>query len=169
MPGACAAIAALSVSGLATDRFLFAGFPPHKQVARQGFYQELEYQPATLVFYESSHRILASVNDMLHVFGSDRPVVLAREITKMFETIHSCTLGELPEWLSSDTNQQKGEFVVVLSGSETQLDAQSIELEQVLKVLLEDLPVKQASQMAAKITGTKKNQAYKLALSLSGK
>jgi len=169
IPGACAAIAALSVSGLATDRFLFAGFPPHKQGARQNFYREFEHQAASLVFYESSHRILASANDLLVVFGENRRVVMAREITKLFETIHSTTLGELPEWLQSDSNQQKGEFVLVLEGVEAELSPHSAELVQVLKILLDELPVKQASQLAAKITGNKKNQVYKLALELAGK
>jgi len=169
VPGACAAVAALSVSGLATDRFLFAGFAPHKQGARQNFYRELEHQSATLVFYESSHRIVASIKDMLQVFGAQRPVVMAREITKMFETIHSTTLGELPDWIEADSNQQKGEFVLVLQGAEVVLNPQSAELEQMLKILLEELPVKQASKIAAKMTGLKKNSAYKLALELVGK
>lgn len=169
IPGACAAIAALSVSGLATDRFMFAGFPPHKQGARQNFYREFEHQSATLVFYESSHRIVASVMDMSQVFGENRRVVLAREITKLFETVHSAELGDLIEWLQADSNQQKGEFVLVVEGAEQQVSQQSAELSQVLKVLLEELPVKQASQMAAKLTGMKKNQVYKLALELSGK
>ncbi len=169
VPGACAAIAALSVSGLATDRFMFAGFAPHKQGARQNFYREFEHQAATLVFYESSHRIVASVKDMLEVFGKQRHIVLAREITKLFETIHSTTLGELPEWLEADSNQQKGEFVLVLAGISVQLSPQTAELNQLLKVLLDELPVKQASKIAAKITGMKKNAVYKLALELSGK
>ncbi len=169
VPGACAAIAALSVSGLATDRFMFAGFAPHKQGARQNFYREFEHQAATLVFYESSHRIVASVKDMLEVFGKQRHIVLAREITKLFETIHSTTLGELPEWLEADSNQQKGEFVLVLAGISVQLSTQTAELNQLLKVLLDELPVKQASKIAAKITGMKKNAVYKLALELSGK
>ena len=169
IPGACAAVAALSVSGLATDRFMFAGFAPHKQGARHNFYREFAHQSATLIFYESSHRIVAAVKDMSQVFGADRQVVLAREITKLFETIHSTTLGKLSEWLQADSNQQKGEFVLVLQGAEVQLSAQSAELEQVLKVLLDELPVKQASQIAAKITGMKKNAVYKLALEFSGK
>jgi len=169
VPGACAAIAALSASGLATDKFLFAGFPPHKQGARQSFYQSFEYQSSTLIFYESSHRIVASIKDMQQVFGGGRRVVLAREITKTFETIYSTTLAELPVWLEGDHNQQKGEFVIVLEGVQEEKDTQAIGLEQVLSVLLEDLPVKQASQLAAKITGIKKNQVYKLALDMSGK
>jgi len=168
VPGACAAIAALSVSGLATDRFLFAGFPPHKQSARQGFYQEFEQQTATLIFYESSHRIVTSVRDMMQVFGGQRRVVMAREITKTFETIHSCILAELPEWLEADLNQQKGEFVIVVEGAAKSIDTLSVGVEQVLKILLDDLSVKQASKLTAKITGVKKNDVYKLALELSG-
>jgi len=167
IPGACAAIAALSASGLATDKFLFAGFPPHKQGARQNFYQSFDRLPYTLVFYESSHRIVASSKDLSLVFGAERRVVLAREITKTFETIHSTTLGELPDWLQSDSNQQKGEFVLVLDGSEEQVDESSIGINALLKTLLEELSVKQASQLAAKITGMKKNQVYKLALEMS--
>ena len=168
VPGACAAIAALSASGLATDRFMFAGFPPHKQVARQNFYRELEHQAATLIFYESSHRILASVKDMMHIYGEARQIVLAREITKLFETVYSCRLGELAEWLESDSNQQKGEFVLVLDGNEKQMNENEADLQRILKVLLEEgLPVKQVSKIASQITGIKKNQVYKQALDLS--
>lgn len=169
VPGACAAIAALSASGLATDRFLFAGFPPHKQGPRQRFYEGLRQQSSTLVFYESSHRVLDSVTDMRHVFGAERAVVLAREISKAFETIHSTTLAELPDWIAADANQQKGEFVLVVQGATVQADELAVELEHVLGVLLEELPVKQAAQMAARITGLKKNQVYQRALRLAGK
>ncbi|HEY9201948.1 MAG TPA: 16S rRNA (cytidine(1402)-2'-O)-methyltransferase [Gammaproteobacteria bacterium] len=169
VPGACAAIAALSASGLATDRFLFAGFPPHKQGARQRFYEGLHQQTSTLIFYESSHRVLDSVTDMRDVFGAERAIVLAREISKTFETIHSTTLGALPEWIAADANQQKGEFVLVVQGAIEQADALAVELEHVLGVLLEELPVKQAAQMAARITGLKKNQVYQRALQLAGK
>lgn len=169
VPGACAAIAALSASGLATDRFLFAGFPPHKQGPRQRFYEGLRQQSSTLVFYESSHRVLDSVTDMRDVFGAERAVVLAREISKAFETIHSTTLAELPDWIAADANQQKGEFVLVVQGATVQADELAVELEHVLGVLLEELPVKQAAQMAARITGLKKNQVYQRALQLAGK
>ena len=169
VPGPCAAIAALSAAGLATDRFLFAGFSPHKQGARQSFYREFERQMATLVFYESSHRILAAAKDMLGVFGAERKVVIAREITKTFETIHSTQLGDLLSWLEGDTNQQKGEFVIVLEGSKTSSDSIELNMKDTLRVLLEELPVKQASSLTAKITGIKKNQVYKAALEMSGK
>ena len=135
IPGACAAIAALSASGLATDRFLFAGFPPHKQGARQRFYEGLRQQSSTLIFYESSHRVLASVTDMRDVFGAQRSIVLAREISKTFETIHSSTLAALPEWIAADANQQKGEFVLVVQGAALQADELAVELEHVLGVV----------------------------------
>jgi len=168
VPGACAAVAALSVSGLPTDKFIFLGFPPHKQVARQRFYRDHEHQQATLIFYESSHRILASAGDLLQVFGERRQVIVAREISKLFETIHSTTLAQLPGWLEADKNQQKGEFVVILAGAEEQVGPEDVALERVLKILLAELPVKQASQIAAEITGMKKNYIYKRALTLSG-
>jgi len=169
LPGPCAAIAAISVAGLATDRFLFAGFSPHKQGARQAFYREFERQTATLIFYESSHRIVAAAKDLLQVYGPDRHIVMAREITKTFETIHSTALGEFPEWLEADHNQQKGEFVLVLEGAAKNDNDLELDMENTLRVLLEELPVKQASQLTAKITGMKKNQVYKLALDISGK
>jgi len=169
VPGPCAAIAALSASGLATDRFLFVGFSPHKQGARQSFYKEFERQTATLVFYESSHRIVAAAKDLLQVFGSGRQIVMAREITKTFETIHSTTLADFPDWLEADHNQQKGEFVLVLEGAAKNDNALALDMEDTLRILLEELPVKQASQLTAKITGWKKNQVYKLALEISDK
>ncbi len=168
VPGACAAIAALSVSGIATDKFLFVGFPPHKSGARQRFYGEYVQQSSTLIFYESSHRILASVKDLQLVFGDNRRVVLAREITKLFETIHNTTLGELFAWIEADKNQQKGEFVLILEGLEQQMPSLDASLESVLKILLAEMSVMQASRIAAKITGAKKNQVYKIALSMSG-
>ena len=168
VPGACAAVAALSVSGLSTDKFMFLGFPPHKQGARLHFYREHERQQATLIIYESSHRILASADDLLQVFGEDRQVVLAREVSKLFETIHSTVLADLPDWLRADKNRQKGEFVVILAGAKVQAEPEEIALERVLKILLAELPVKQASRMAVELTGMKKNFVYKLALTLSG-
>lgn len=169
LPGACAAIAALSVSGLPTDRFTFVGFPPHKQAARQQFYSDLVRHTETLVFYESSHRVLSSVQDMLLILGGDRQIVMAREISKTFETVYSTTLAELPEWIQADSNQQKGEFVLVLQGAVISTDSQILALEQVLQPLLEELSVKQASKLAANITGLKKNAVYKLALEMQDK
>jgi len=170
IPGPCAAVAALSASGLATDQFYFVGFPPTKSIARKNFFQNLNRQTATMVFYESSHRIVASIRDMLEVFGQSRTVVMARELTKKFETIRQSSLSELLQWVESDSNQQKGEFVLLLEGDSMteQSDELSLELDHMLKVLLDELPVKQASQLAARITGLKKNQVYKRALELRG-
>jgi len=167
VPGACAAIAALSASGLATDRFMFAGFPPHKQAARERYYREFETQSATLIFYESSHRILASVMDMCAILGADRKIVLARELSKTFETIHSTQLGLLVDWLQADANQQKGEFVLIVQGASVQRDEQSADLDSLLHILLDELPLKQATQLASRISGLKKNQVYKRALKLT--
>ena len=167
IPGACAAIAALSASGLPTDRFSFVGFPPVKSVARCAFYAQLREESATHIFYESSHRIQASLADMLSVLGEQRQVVLAREITKTFETIKSAPLGELVEWLNADSNQRKGEFVVLVQGFDaSDQDEVKIALEPLLKILMDELPVKQAAQLTAKIMGQKKNAVYKLALEL---
>lgn len=166
LPGPCAAITALSASGLPTDRFLFVGFPPHKKSARVLFYENLKQREETLVFYESSHRVVDSVGDMAGVFGGQREIVVARELTKTYETIHRCELGVLQAWLQNDANQQKGEFVLVLHGAETAQDEQSLALQQVLGPLLEELSVKQASNLAARITGQKKNLVYKIALEM---
>ncbi len=167
IPGACAAIAALSASGLATDRFTFAGFPPAKSAARCAFYMQLREHTATQIFYESSHRIQASLADMLSVFGEQRRVVVAREITKTFETIKSAPLGEMVAWLDADANQRKGEFVVLVQGFAAEhQDEVSVKLEPLLTLLMQELPTKQASQLAAKIMGQKKNAVYKVALRL---
>jgi 16S rRNA (cytidine1402-2'-O)-methyltransferase len=162
IPGPCAAIVALSASGLATNEFLFAGFPPPKQGARQKFYQKYASHPATLVFYESAHRIVDSVGDMAAVFGDDRLAVMARELTKKFETIHQASLSELERWIAADTNQQKGEFVVLVQGKappgdERVIDAKS---EHLLTLLAEELPPKKAAGIVSEVTGISKNQLY---------
>lgn len=163
VPGPCAAIAALSASGLATDQFYFVGFPPSKSTARKKFFHTLSHYAATLVFYESSHRIVDSIRDMLEVFGESRVVVMARELTKKFETIRQSSLPELLQWVESDSNQQKGEFVLLLEGDKRTEESEGLnmELDHMLKVLMDELPVKQASQLVARITGLKKNQVYK--------
>lgn len=168
VPGASALIAALSASGLPSDRFRFEGFLPSKVNARRQRLQSVQSDTATLIFYESTHRIDDSLEDMLLVFGADREVVVARELTKRFETIYSSTLSEVVDWLAADANQKKGEFVVMVRGAEEknrqEVDA---DVEHVLTVLLEELPVKQASALASKITGVKKNKLYQWALSKS--
>ncbi len=170
IPGASAIIAALSVAGLPTDRFTFEGFLPAKSVARIKALQANLKQPRTQVYYESSHRIVASIDDMLAVFGAGRKVVLAREITKMFEQIYRGSLAGLEAWISADKNHQKGEFVLMLAGYAVQDEADNDDIhgsiDHLLKILVDELPVKQAVGIAAKITGRKKNALYKRAMSI---
>jgi len=165
IPGACAAIAALSASGMPTDKFFFVGFMPAKSAKRKADLLVLKEQVGTLVFYESSHRILASISDCLDVLG-DRFAVMARELTKMHETIHASTLSELKEFVESDSNQQRGEFVLLIEGVNRKVELDEQEMDRVIKILLEDLPVKQASTMGAKILNVKKNLVYQRALEL---
>lgn len=169
VPGACALTAALSAAGLPTDRFAFEGFPPHKQGARRQLYESLLREQRTLVFYESPHRISDSVQDMCDVFGADRQAVLCRELTKTWETIHGDSLQRLCEWLAADDNHRRGEFVVLVHGAPApESDALSADVERQLKILLEELPVKQAAALAARLSGLKKNALYKRALELGG-
>lgn len=170
VPGACAAIAALSIAGLPSDRFVFEGFPPAKSAARRAVYAKLHEEPRTLIFYESPHRILESLKDMAEVFGPEREAVLARELTKQFETVRTGTLAELNDWVASDKNQQLGEFVILIHGvPQAEQEAVDADTERVLKILLEELPVSQAATLAAKITGLKKNRLYEHALTLKAK
>src|SRR5690606_13608454 len=117
IPGACAVIAALSVAGLPSDKFSFEGFLPAKQVARQSLLRSLQQETRTLIFYEAPHRVLETVQDMCAVFGPDREVVMAREITKTFETIKSAPVAELAQWIAADTNQTRGEIVLLVHGA----------------------------------------------------
>lgn len=166
IPGASAAIAALSASGLTAPHFLFYGFLPNKSGARRTVLGALIEHPYTLVFYEAPHRILESVADLQAVFGDDREVVLAREVTKLFESIHRCKLGEAMAWLNSDANNQRGEFVLLVEAAQTKPDGLAREAEKTLVLLLEELPLKQAVQLAVKITGGNKNELYQRALEL---
>jgi 16S rRNA (cytidine1402-2'-O)-methyltransferase len=163
IPGASAAMAALSAAGLSEAHFLFYGFLPNKSAARRSVLQTLIGHPYTLVFYEAPHRIVDCVADLCAVLGGERQAVLAREITKLFETIHTCALGEAEAWLRSDSNQQRGEFVVLVSGATPQRGL-SEETLNTLSMLLEELPLKQAVQLAAKITGASRNELYQRAL-----
>jgi 16S rRNA (cytidine1402-2'-O)-methyltransferase len=167
VPGPNAAITALSASGLATDRFLFAGFPPRTRGARQRFFAELSRQSATLVFYESCHRLLVSLEDMARVFGDSRRAVLARELTKLHETFLDLPLAELVRRVSHDTDQQRGEMVVLVEGA-MQDEAQAVAMapEQVLRLLMAELPLKQAAGLAAQLTSARRNELYQLGLEL---
>lgn len=166
IPGPCAMIAALSASGLPSDRFAFEGFPPAKSSARIKKFEQLVGEPRTMVFYESPHRILDALSDMVTVFGEERDVVMARELTKTYETFLCGCLGEVRQQVSEDSNQQKGEIVLVLKGCDAAESQNDDEQQRVLSLLLEELPLKQAASLAAKITGGQKNALYQLALSL---
>ncbi|MEH6609502.1 MAG: 16S rRNA (cytidine(1402)-2'-O)-methyltransferase [Halioglobus sp.] len=160
IPGACAAIAALSVAGLATDKFLYEGFLPAKAAQRESRLTALAQQTATLVFYEAPHRVIDALSAMVDILGVDREAVLAREITKAFETIRRGTLGELKEFVAADPNQRRGEIVIVVAGGakvEAVLDAG---LERLLLQLAEEMPGKRAAAIVAEFSGLRKNQLY---------
>lgn len=167
VPGACAAIAALSAAGLPSDRFIFEGFLPAKAGARQERLRQLVTESRTLMFYEAPHRIVECLEDMAAVIGGERRIVLARELTKTFETVRQCSLTEMLAWVRSDPDQQRGEIVLVLEGAPEQVGEQDWrEADRVLMLLLAELPVRQAAALAAGITGMKKNALYERALSL---
>lgn len=169
IPGACAAISALSVSGLPTDKFRFVGFLPAKPTQRQKVLETLKSVPDTLVFYEAPHRICAALNDALDVFGSERIAFMAREISKTFETYLYGTIEELLAQVSADSNQQRGEIVLVLAGNTVSNENLSADAEKIVKILMHDLPTTKAASLAAKITGDDKKQLYQLALTLQNK
>lgn len=165
--GASAAIAALSVAGLPSDRFSFIGFLPAKTHGRQKQLMALKSAAETLIFYEAPHRIIASLEDMAAVFGDDRSVTFCRELTKTFETVHKSTLSALLEFVKADDNQQRGEMVVVVAGNNVVQDDDDLSAhDELLKRLLEDLSVKKAAALAADITGLKKNALYQRLLAL---
>jgi 16S rRNA (cytidine1402-2'-O)-methyltransferase len=166
IPGSSAAVAALSASGLVNDRFYFVGFLPAKAKARETELDALKRMAATLVFYEAPHRILDCVTALTAAFEPTRQVVFARELTKMFEEIHRCTLGEALAWVKADANRERGEFVVLVEGATVQEDADDAEAERILRILLAECPVKQAANLAAQITGRKKNALYDRALQI---
>lgn len=165
IPGASAVVAALSASGLVHPHFLFYGFLPNKSAARCTVLQGLQDHPYTLAFYEAPHRIVECVADLCAVLGGERQVVLAREVTKLFETIHACRLGAASAWLQADANQQRGEFVVLVSAAPP-VEGISPEARRTLSLLLAELPLKQAAQLAAHITGASRKELYQLALEL---
>lgn len=163
IPGACAAIAALSAAGLPSDRFAFEGFPPAKSHARKLYYASLKDETRTIIFYEAPHRLLSSLEDLRDSVGGDREVVLARELTKTFETIYRNQLDALVDWVAADVNQQRGECVVLLRGAQN-TSLLGGEGRRVMDVLVAELPIKQAAALAAKISGDSKNQLYQYAL-----
>lgn len=171
VPGACALIAALSAAGLPSDRFVFEGFLPAKVAGRRGRLEALVEEPRTLIFYEAPHRLLECLEDMAAIFGDERPALLARELTKTFETLKGLPVGELRDWVAADSNQQRGECVVLVAAKPAPeggdaVDAQAL---RVLDLLLAEMPVKRAAALAAEITGARKNLLYQVALERQGK
>jgi 16S rRNA (cytidine1402-2'-O)-methyltransferase len=164
VPGACALIAGLSVSGLPSDRFAFEGFLPAKQGQRSNRLQRLQNEERTMIFYEAPHRILECLNDVVNIFGADREVVIARELTKTFETIYSGNAKEVHDFVEQDTNQRRGEIVLMIGGAEVAPQEIDSESARIMAILLKDLSVKQASQLASEITGVKKKTLYQWAL-----
>ena len=167
--GACAAISALVVSGLPSDRFVFEGFLPAKGAARQKRLTELAAETRTIIFYEAPHRIAELLAQLISICGSERLATVARELTKTFETIRHDHVSALRRWVEEDANQRKGEFVVILQGAPpvAEKNAGEQELQRILPILLAELPLKQAVTLAAQITGQKRNRIYSLALKFS--
>ena len=166
VPGACALIAALSAAGLPSDRFIFEGFLPAKVTGRRARLEQVREEPRTLIFYEAPHRILECLEDMQAVFGADRPALLARELTKTFETLKGLPLGELRDFVAADSNQQRGECVVLVAGWTAPESDQAVSSEalRVLDLLMAEMPLKRAAALAAEITGVRKNLLYQAAL-----
>ena len=160
IPGACAAIAALSVAGLPSDRFTFEGFLPAKGSGRRERLQGLAGETRTLVFYESSHRIAESLADMVAAFGPERPAVLARELTKLFETVLDGDLASLLRQVEADENQRKGEFVVMVQGAANDEEAQLAQGRRLYAKLSEHLPPSTAAKLAAELTGAPRKALY---------
>ena len=165
LPGACAAITALCASGIASDRFCFEGFLPAKSKARRDKLTELADEVRTLIFYESTHRILDSLTDVETVFGADRYVVLAREITKTWETIIGDEVGQLRTWLAEDPNRTKGEMVLIIEGKSAESSAEfSPQAIKALQLIAQELPLKKAAAIVAELYGYKKNALYQFGL-----
>lgn len=170
LPGPCAAIAALSAAGLPSDRFCYEGFLPAKSKGRRDALKAIEQEPRTLIFYESTHRLLDSLDDICAVLGESRYVVLARELTKTWESIHGAPIGELAAWVKEDENRRKGEMVLIVEGFKAPADdALPADALRTLALLQTELPLKKAAALAAEIHGVKKNALYKYALENSEK
>jgi 16S rRNA (cytidine1402-2'-O)-methyltransferase len=169
LPGANAAVAAVSAAGLDSAHFLFYGFLPSKSTARRKALAALVDLPYPIIFYEAPHRILECVVDLEKIFGAARSLTIAREITKLFETIHTCPLGEALAWMEADPNQQRGEFVLIVEGAPSAEEGvESEAARRTLQLLLAELPLKQAVKLAVSITGGKKNEIYDMALKMKG-
>ena len=169
IPGPCAAVAALSIAGLPTDRFLFVGFLPARQQARRTELEKLQFQTATLVFYESPKRIAEMLADVAAVFGAERMVAIAKELTKTFETVKLDTVASLLDWLNEDENRQRGEFVVLVRGFEEQAGGAQIDASVLRSIELarQHMPLKKACALVSELTGIARNQLYDAALKQS--
>lgn len=165
IPGANAAITAISSSGLTNPTFYFYGFLPNKSSERRRTIEKLQEIPSVLVFYEAPHRVMECVEDLVYVLGNEREVVFSRELTKMFENIHTCKLSEAMEWLKSDSNNQKGEFVLLVSGGDNSIN-KSLLGNKSLSILLKELPLKKAVDIAVEISGESRKALYKKAIEL---
>jgi 16S rRNA (cytidine1402-2'-O)-methyltransferase len=166
LPGACAAVTALSASGLLDEQYYFVGFLPNKSKQREHALQKLRSLPASLIFYEAPHRILECVTTIAEVFETEREIVLAREVSKLFEEIWRGKVGAAAEWIKADAMRSKGEYVVIVQGAAPKKEEMDVEGERVLKILLQEVGVKAAAQLAAQITGGKKNALYQMALGM---
>ncbi|GAA5194353.1 16S rRNA (cytidine(1402)-2'-O)-methyltransferase [Ferrimonas gelatinilytica] len=164
LPGACAATTALCAAGLPSDRFAFEGFLPAKSKARQERLQSLAEEPRTLIFYESPRRVLDTLADLIVAMGAERPVVLARELTKSFETIHGAPAAELKAWLEEDENRTRGEMVMMVGPYRAPADALPSDALRTTELLCQELPLKKAAALAAQIHNVKKNALYKYGL-----
>ncbi|MDG1447923.1 MAG: 16S rRNA (cytidine(1402)-2'-O)-methyltransferase [Porticoccaceae bacterium] len=169
IPGASAVIAALSVSGLPTDKFKFMGFLPAKSTQRKTSLSAVKGNTETMVYYEAPHRITDTIADMLDIFGADRPAFMAREISKTFETYLQGSLAELLDLVRADSNQQRGEMVLVIGGAATETETVSVDAEKILGLLLKELPLTKAASLTAKMTGGDKKQLYQLGLAIQDK
>lgn len=166
IPGVSAIITALSAAGLPTDRFTFEGFLPHKSGAKREKLEAQAHDVRTLVYYEAKHRILDTLQVMAEVFGEDRLACVARELTKTFETFYHGTLPQILQQLQSDSDQQKGEFVVMVAGNSQPASASDIDSDKLFRLLLAELPPKKAAAIVAELTGQNKKDLYQVALQL---
>jgi 16S rRNA (cytidine1402-2'-O)-methyltransferase len=169
VPGPCAAIAALSTSGLPSDRFAFEGFLPARPSARRKALELLASEPRTLVFYEAPHRLRETLEDLARTLGDERRAAVAREITKRFETTYRGSLEELAQRAAGDADMSRGEIVIVVQGAPEPAASDGIDVDRVLRALLGEMPVSQAARLAAKLTGRPRKELYDRALALAPK
>jgi len=167
VPGACAAVAALSVAGLPTDRFCFEGFLPAKRAARRARLEELAGETRTMVFYEAPQRIRDTLEDAVSILGEDRRATVARELTKLHESLYHGSLRELADRAGRDPDMQRGEIVLLVAGAAAQAAAEGAEVDRVLQVLLKSMPASRAAAIAAELTGARRNDCYRRALELA--